>query len=112
MKHLILATLVLVAAAAHADAQFRGMGRIEGTVADGTGVPLRGVVVTASLPGSGGTITSTSNDKGLWYIGGMARGDWQVNFDKAGYEQRHAKVVLPVELARVPPIAITLKKAS
>jgi hypothetical protein len=112
MKKLMVALVVVVAAAGGAQAQMRGMGRIEGIVTDGAGKPLAGVAISATLPGSTAGIKSTSNDKGLWYVGGLARGDWQVEFEKAGYEQRRAKVVLPVELARVPPIAITLKKTS
>jgi hypothetical protein len=112
MKKLILTTLLVVAAATGANGQMRGMGRIQGTVTDPGGAPLAGVAVRASLPGSSSTIESTSNDKGLWYVGGLARGDWQVDFEKIGYEQRRAKVVLPVELARVPALVITMKKTS
>jgi DNA-binding MurR/RpiR family transcriptional regulator len=73
---------------------------------------LPGVVVSARTEGSKASINSTSDDKGVWVVAGMAKGDWQVDFDKSGYEQRHAKVILPVELAKVPVIAITMKKAS
>jgi hypothetical protein len=113
MKKLILATLVVFAAASNADAQLlRGMGRIQGTVADESGTPLTGVVITAKLAGLAGGIDARSDDKGVWKVGGMARGDWQVDFEKAGYEQRRAKVVLPVELAKVPTVVVTMKKAS
>jgi len=113
MKKLLLATLVVFAAASNADAQLlRGMGQIQGTVADESGTPLAGVVITAKLPGFAGGIDAKSDDKGAWKVAGMARGDWQVDFDKAGYAQRRAKVVLPVELAKVPTIVVTMKRAS
>jgi hypothetical protein len=112
MNRLILATLVSLAAVSSADAQLRGMGRIEGTVTAPDGTPLPGVTISAKWEGSKASINSTSDDKGVWHVAGMAKGDWDVDFEKAGYELRHAKVILPVELARVPPIVITMKKAS
>jgi hypothetical protein len=112
MNKLILAILVILAAASDAGAQMRGMGRIQGTVTDMDGAPLSGVSISAKNSDASASITSKSDDKGVWYVAGLARGDWQVEFDKAGYDKRHAKVVLPVELARAPPIVITMKKAS
>jgi hypothetical protein len=109
-RALFVGVSLLVASAAFA--QFRGMGRIGGTVVDDGGSPLSGVVITAKLPGTTGVIDSKSDDKGAWFVGGMGKGDWEVTFEKAGFAPRHAKVVLPVELARVPPIAVTMKKGS
>jgi hypothetical protein len=112
MKKLMLATLVALAAVSSADAQIRGMGRIQGTVVDEGGAPLAGVVITAKLPGRAGDIGSKTDDKGVWYVGGMARGEWLVDFEKPGYGERHAKINLEVEIARVPPIAVTMKKGA
>jgi hypothetical protein len=112
MKKLILAALVVAAAASSADAQIRGMGRIRGTVVDEGGSPLSDVVVTAKLSGRTGDIGAKSDNKGVWTVGGMARGEWQVDFEKAGYTDRHAKVTLEVEIARVPAIAVTMKKGA
>jgi hypothetical protein len=112
MKKLILAALVVVAATSSADAQIRGMGRIQGTVVDEGGAPLSDVVITAKLSGRVGDIGSKSDQKGVWTVGGMARGEWLVDFDKAGYTQRHAKINLEVEIARVPAIAVMMKKGT
>jgi hypothetical protein len=109
---LILAMLVVLAVVSGADAQIRGMGRIQGTVVDEGGAPLAGVVITAKQTGKVGDIGSKSDDKGVWYVGGMARGEWSVDFEKAGYGERHAKINLEVEIARVPPIAVTMKKGA
>lgn len=103
-----LATLTTSAAFA----QLRGMGRIQGTVTDESGAPLGGVMITAKLPGTSGSIEAKSDDKGTWAVGGLGKGEWEVDFDKPGYGGRHARVILPVELARVPAIAVTMKKGS
>jgi hypothetical protein len=111
MRKVGLALLLLVVAAGgQVEAQLRGLGRIEGTVTDESGTPLTEVTVTATLPGSAGEIAAASDGKGKWLLGGMGRGDWDVVFEKAGYTPRRAKVSLQVELARVPPIAVVMKK--
>jgi hypothetical protein len=111
MKKVLLAmTVVILGLSATADAQLHGMGRIQGTVVDETGAPITDVTVKATLPGSTGSIDATSNGKGEWAIGGMGKGDWDVSFEKAGFAPRKAKVSLTVELARIPPIPVTMKK--
>jgi hypothetical protein len=112
MKRVLLAIAVLVLGlGAIADAQLRGFGRIQGTVVDENGTPLTAVVVKATLPGSNGSIDSASDKKGEWSIGGMARGEWDVTFEKPGYAPRRAKVSLVIELTRIPPIAVSMKKS-
>ena len=95
-----------------AGAQMRGMGRFAGTVTDESGAPLPGVTVKAVMSGGTAPIAVASDDKGAWAIGGLGKGEWDVLFEKNGFTPRKAKVTLPVELARVPPIAMALKKAS
>ena len=112
MKRVILALTLLVGIGSTAYAQLHGMGRIQGTVAEEGGAPLPDVSIKATLPGSSGEITGTSDAKGQWIIGGMGKGEWDVVFEKPGYAPRKAKVTLAVELARVPPIAVAMKKAS
>jgi hypothetical protein len=106
----LFALVVLVPSVA--DAQLRGMGRFAGTVSDESGAPLPGVTVSAVMSGGTAPITSSSDEKGAWAVGGVGKGEWDVVFEKPGFAPRKAKVLLPVELARVPPIAMTLKKAS
>lgn len=111
MKILIrgmLVVLILALAAPAAIAQsWRGMGRMAGKVTDESGKPLEGVTVKLTLPGAGGTELK-SNKKGEWQIGGIARGDWQVDFDCPPYEPRRITVSV-AELTRVPPVEISLK---
>ena len=107
---LILLLVVVALASQRVDAQLRGMGRSEGTVTDEAGEPLTEVTVKATLPGSTGALEATSDGKGKWLVGGMGRGEWDMVFEKAGYTPRRAKVSLQVELARIPPIAVVMKK--
>jgi hypothetical protein len=111
MKKLGLAMMALMLVASTAYAQLHGMGRIQGTVAEEGGAPLADVTIKATLPGSAGEISGTSDAKGQWIIGGMGKGEWDVVFEKPGYAPRKAKVSLAVELARVPPIAVAMKKS-
>ncbi len=86
---------------------WRGMGRLAGKVTDEQGKPLENVVVRLTLPGAGGT-TAKTNRKGEWAVGGLARGDWELDFELAGYESRRLAVSV-AELTRVPPIEVQLK---
>jgi hypothetical protein len=90
----------------------KGMTRINGTVTeDSGGNAIRGVVVQARFAGSSVFDTST-DDKGDWAIGGMGKGEWEIVFEKSGYQPRRVHLVLPVDLSRVPKITVTLKKGS
>jgi Carboxypeptidase regulatory-like domain len=112
MKKVVLGLVLAVGVVSTAYAQLHGMGRINGTCVDEGGAPLEGVTVKGTLPGSAGSIDGATDKKGEWILGGMARGEWDVTFEKAGFAPRKAKVSLTVELARMPPIAVTMKKAS
>jgi len=87
----------------------RGLTRITGKVSADGGGPVAGVQIKAVFGGNK-IFDTSSNDNGEWSIGGMGKGEWELVFDKAGYAQGRAKVLLPVDLSRVPPIAVTLKK--
>src|ERR1051326_362357 len=91
---------------AHAQA-WRGMGRMAGKVTDEQGKPLEGVVVKAELPGAGAT-QATTNKKGEWALGGIARGAWNLDFSKDGYETTRISVSIE-ELSRIPPLETKLK---
>jgi len=107
----MLGLLAVALVATIAEAQgWRGMGRVAGKVTDEEGKPLADVVVKLSLPGSGGTEVKT-NSKGEWAVGGIARGDWNVDFEKAGYDVARITVSI-AELTRIPPVETKLKKAA
>ncbi|MEX2661434.1 MAG: tetratricopeptide repeat protein, partial [Vicinamibacterales bacterium] len=117
MKHLIkltsLITLAIFVSVSGAVAQeWRGMGRVGGFVLDeDTGQPLEGVVVKANLPTSGnrGPGESKSKKNGEWAVGGLARGEWALDFSKEGYETRSISIRVS-EMGRIPPMEVKLKK--
>lgn len=90
---------------------WKGMGRMAGKVVDEDGKPIEGVVVQAFLPVADARVEAKTNKKGEWSIGGIARGDWQIEFAKDGYESFQATVSI-AELTRLPPMNVTLKKAA
>jgi len=104
--------LAVVAVAAGASAQgWRGQGRMAGKVTDESGKPLEGVTVKVSLPAANGGTEVKTDKKGEWVLGGIAGGEWQVDFLKDGYEPRRISVSIQ-ELTRIPPIETTMKKAA
>ena len=103
--------LMLTVAAASAQ-EWRGMGRVGGFVVDeDTGQPIEGVVVKATLPTAGnrGPGESRSKKNGEWAMGGLARGEWALDFIKDGYETKNVSVSI-AEMSRIPPMEIKMKK--
>lgn len=111
-RYALLCAVMLVVIPTVSSAQFRGLGRITGTVSEEGGAPLGNVSIRATLSGEEGVIEERSDDKGTWSVAGVAKGEWHLTFQIAGYVPVGARVVLPAELARVAPISITLKKVS
>lgn len=91
--------------------EWRGQGRVAGKVVDDGGAPIEGVTVAATLPTSQnrGPNPGKTNAKGEWSVGGLARGNWALDFSRDGYET--LSISVPVsEGSRIPPMTITLKK--
>ncbi len=110
-RMLVLVTGVCLIAGLVVEASdVRGMNRIAGTVTDPTGAPIAGVTIKATLDAAGGAIDSKTDDKGAWAVAGMAKGEWSVIFVKPGFTGQKARVILPADMSRVPPIKIVLKK--
>jgi Tfp pilus assembly protein PilF len=105
---MVLALVACVGVAAASAQSWRGMGRVAGKVTDESGKALEGVVVKINLPGAGGTSAKTDK-KGEWGVGGIARGNWQIDFELATYEPRHISLEIN-ELSRIPPVEIKLKQ--
>ena len=111
-RYALLFAVMLVVIPTVSSAQFRGLGRITGTVSEEGGGPMSNVTIRATLTGEEGVIEEKSDEKGTWAVAGVAKGEWHLTFQIAGYVPVGAKVTLPAELARVAPISITLKKVS
>jgi tetratricopeptide (TPR) repeat protein len=90
--------------------EWRGMGRVGGKVVDEGGKPIDGVQVKAMLASAGNQgPSSKSNAKGDWAIGGIARGNWALDFSKEGFETRRISISVS-EVSRIPPMEIVLKR--
>jgi len=88
---------------------WRGLGRLDGSVTDTDGQPVAGVVVRVYLPAAeGGTEVTTDGDGG-WAIGGLAGGQWELDFTKDGYVTRQLSVPLS-EGVRPRPVRVTLER--
>lgn len=111
-RFVVLVVIGLLSMPIVSAAQFRGLGRVTGTVNDESGAPLKDVSIRATLAGGEGAIDEKSDDKGAWAVNGLAKGEWHLTFQIAGYVPVGAKVVLQAEISRVNPISITLKKVS
>jgi Tfp pilus assembly protein PilF len=102
-------TALLTAPAAVAQ-DWRGMGRLAGSVTDESGAPLEGVVVKAHrLESSGGPEVKT-NKKGEWVLAGINAGRWELDFQKPGYDTRQLSASV-AERTTNPPVTAVLKKA-
>lgn len=106
---LVLLTAVLSATGASAQ-EWRGMGRVGGKVTDEAGKPVEGVTVKAMMSRAGNRgPQSRSNAKGEWAVGGIAGGEWALDFVKDGYETKSITVNV-TESGRIPPMEIRLAK--
>jgi hypothetical protein len=108
----VLLVVMMLIVPVVSSAQFRGLGRVTGTVNDDGGTPLRDVSIRATLTGEEGVIEEKTDDKGSWAVNGMAKGEWHLTFQTPGYVPVGAKVVLAAELSRVAPIPVVLKRVS
>src|SRR5262245_24665616 len=105
----ILAFLGMAAPALAQD--WTGSGRLEGKVLDPDGKPLPDVVVKLDNPQRGGGPTIKSNKKGQWAYLGLAAGNWNIDFEAAGFATKKISVTLATETTRVPPVEVRLDKA-
>jgi len=111
MKTLRQISLVLgcVLVAALASAQVRGQGRVSGKVTDPQGQPLQDVVIKATMTGQTQVIQTKSNKKGEFTVGGIAGGEWNLEFSKDGYEVQTGKINVNEEGA-APDVTVKLAK--
>jgi hypothetical protein len=102
---------LLVVAGDATQAQMRGLGRINGSIADDAGTPVGDAVVKITFT-DGSKIEGKSDAKGNWALAGLGRGEFPVSFEKNGFEVKRVKVVIEKELAKTQPIKITMKKGA
>jgi hypothetical protein len=108
----VVALVVLVGImAVPAQAQVRGLGRINGIIVDDAGAPVDAVKIRTATVG-GDLIECESDAKGKWTLAGIGRGDWQVTVLKPGFTAKRLKVVVEREIDRSQEIKITLSKGA
>ena len=108
----LAAALLLALAAAASGQDWRGRGRIQGSVVDEDGQPIAGATLKAHNPERGGGMTVRTDNKGRWVLGGIAPGAWEIDVEASGYETKKISVNLPGEEARLAPFVVPLAKAA
>ena len=106
------ACLVSYAPPAATGQDWRGMGRIQGSVVDAEGHPIPGASLAARNTERGGGMTIKSDAKGRWVLGGVSAGTWELDIEAEGYQAKKISVNLPAEAARLAPITVPLEKAA
>jgi tetratricopeptide (TPR) repeat protein len=102
----MLAAVLLVAAAAAAEAQVI---RVAGTIKDDAGAPVRGASIVAENPdNSPPRLTTTSNEKGAFGFIGVRRGQWTLTVDAPGFEKVQFRQ--QVAAGRQAPIEVRLDR--
>jgi tetratricopeptide (TPR) repeat protein len=91
---------------------WKGAGRIEGTVTDEAGVPVSGATLKASCAERGGGTTIQSDKKGRFVLGGIVGCNWAFDVSASGYVTQQFPIRLPGESARLAPVKVTLRKAA
>jgi Tfp pilus assembly protein PilF len=88
---------------------YKGKGRVTGTVTDEQGNPLEGVTVKFMHVRLNSGFETVTNAKGVWKASWIKGGTWYIDFLKPGYDPRNISVELS-ELRQNPPIELMLKK--
>jgi len=88
---------------------YKGKGRVTGTVTDEQGNPLEGVIVKFMHVRLNSGFETVTNAKGVWKASWIKGGTWYIDFLKPGYDPRNISVELS-ELRQNPPIELMLKK--
>jgi hypothetical protein len=102
---------IVIAGTSAAEAQPRGMGRINGTVIDESGAPVEGAKVRTAT-GGGDVIECETDAKGKWTLTGVGRGEWQVSLAKSGFATKRLKIIIEREIERSQDIKVTLVKGA
>src|SRR5688500_10457566 len=105
-------SLVFILAALGASAQdWKGVARVQGTVVDAQGNPVKGAKVRlVSVKAEAGPQAIVTDDRGKWAVGGLSGGKWNVDVEADGFLVRQTSVQLS-EVSRIPPMKIELEAA-
>jgi tetratricopeptide (TPR) repeat protein len=112
MKKSILIALCLLLIAGTLSAQnWKGKGRLEGTITDEMGAPLAGVKVKLTYVKDNEGFEVVTEADGVFHANWIRKGAWNLDFFKPGYEMK-AITINANEYTKNEPITISMKKAS
>lgn len=88
---------------------WKGKGRVKGSVTDDAGNPIEGVRVKWFLEKAQGGTTVTTDKDGKWNMNWIRNGSWDVDFEKIGFEPKRISVQVS-EFKRNPDVDVVLTK--
>lgn len=102
----VLAWVLVGALSAWAQGGVVTVGKVEVTVEDATGAIIPGAKVTLTSPR--GTVSATTDDRGVATISGVAPGLWTVRVESAGFKTAEVKDV-DVRIAVLTPVVVRME---
>ncbi len=112
MRKLALLSIILLSVLSLAYAQdYKGKGRAQGTVTDTQGKPIKGVKVKLFYPKAAEGFDVSTNAEGKWTASWLRGGDWDLDFEKAGFMPKKISAHVN-ELSKNPPIDVKLEKVA
>jgi len=108
-KIALILSVILVASAFLAAQDYKGKARVNGLVSDEQGKPLEGVRIKLFSLKAGEGFDLKTDKEGKWVAAWVRGGDWNIDFEKIGYEPKKIVVNLN-ENKKNPDIALSLKK--
>ncbi len=108
-KFVFLLVLSLLMAGFIMAQDYKGKGRVKGSVSDEEGNPIEGVKVKLFSVKAGQGFHILTDAKGIWKASWIRNGQWNVDFEKIGYEIKKINMQIS-EFKRNPDIDVVLKK--
>ncbi len=108
-KIALILSIILVASAFLAAQDYKGKARVNGLVTDEQGKPIEGVRVKLFSLKAGEGFELKTDKEGKWVAAWVRGGDWNVDFEKIGFEPKKISVNLN-ENKKNPDIVLAIKK--
>jgi tetratricopeptide (TPR) repeat protein len=110
MKKAAAVIVVLLVACSFASGQeYKGKGRLLGTVTDPDGKPLEGVRVKLVFPRAQQGFEVKTDKEGRWVAAWIRGGAWNIDFEKVGFAPKKISVEVQ-EFQKNPEIKLALQK--
>jgi len=108
-KFVFIIVLSLIMAGFTMAQDYKGKGRVKGSVSDEEGNPIEGVKVKLFSVKAGQSFHVLTDAKGIWKASWIRNGPWNVDFEKIGYEIKKINMQIS-EFKKNPDIDVALKK--